>query len=215
MEEKSKQKMTFSQKIKSVQEKYLPYEEKTLKALSISAMVIFIWLLIWVLLFKFCNENMLITNYINISQLNLKERIMWDLIPFNYRGDPHSVVLQIVTTILNAFIFAPFGVLFNIIFIRKSILRDVLLCFGISLSFEVVQLFTTFGNMATEDLITNTLGYFVGLGLFFLIFNRLSVKTNVILFSAFNVFLTILFILSIVTTVNAADVILAIITKTL
>ena len=201
-------------KIRELREKYLPYEEKTVRKLCLSTTVIFIWLLIWMLLFKFAREDILIRNYTNITQLTLHERIMWDLIPFNYRGEPYWVMLQIITTILNGIVFAPFGVLFNFIFKKRNIFRDVVLCFGISLAFEVTQLLTVLGNMATEDLITNTFSYFVGLAIFYLIFNRLSVKANVIFFTAAHLLLFVLVAISIVTTIGAADTIWAILTKT-
>ena len=43
-------------KIRELREKYLPYEEKTVRKLCISATMIFIWLLIWMLLFKFARD---------------------------------------------------------------------------------------------------------------------------------------------------------------
>ena len=202
-------------RLKELREKYLPYEEKTVRKLCISITVIFIWLLIWMLLFKFAREDILIRNYTNITQLTLHERIMWDLIPFNYRGEPYWVMLQIITTILNGIVFAPFGVLFNFIFKKRNILRDAILCFGISLAFELTQLATILGNMATEDLITNTFSYFVGLGIYYLIFKRLSTKANVIFFTAAHLLLFVLVAISIVTTIGAADVIWAILTRTL
>ena len=201
-------------KLKELREKYLPYDEKTLRGLCISITVIFIWLLVWMLLFKFSRADMLIRNYINITQMTIPERIMWDLIPFNYRGDSVQIKDQITTTILNAIVFAPFGVLFNFIFKKRNILRDAFLAFGISLAFELTQLATVLGNIATEDLITNTFGYFIGLGIYYLIFKRLSTKANVIFFAAAHLLLFVLVAISIVTTIGAADVIWAILTKT-
>ena len=51
-------------------------------------------------------------------------------------------------------------------------MRDLGICFLISLFFELLQLFTMIGNFATMDLITNVAGYFVGLVFYELIFKK-------------------------------------------
>ena len=71
----------------TLREKLLPYTETTVRKLTLICSIMFLWLLIWALVFKLCNEDSMIANYKNLSALTLKERITWDLTPFNYRGE--------------------------------------------------------------------------------------------------------------------------------
>ena len=70
----------------NAQNKFISYNEVTIRRLALSALVMYIWILIWALVLKLGDAQTLIRNYQNLSVLTLKERIMWDLIPFNYRG---------------------------------------------------------------------------------------------------------------------------------
>ena len=204
---------TFIAKIRGFREKYLPYNEQMLRRLIYITMTIFMWLIIWSLVFKCSREDILVRNYSNLIVMTKKERILWDLIPFNYRGTDLYKYKQMLLTVLNLFVLAPLGVIFNYLFKRKNVLRDVAIVFGISFSIELIQFLTVLGNPATEDLITNVAGYFIGLLLFNLIFKRLSVKQSIWFFVSANVILLFAAGYSIVTTVRAFDTIIAIITK--
>ena len=189
------------------------YSEQTLRKLVLAATIMLFWLLIWALVFKLCNEDSMIANYRNLSAKTLKERIEWDLIPFNYRGEGMYKVKLIIATVLNCFVFAPFGVLFPLLFKKMNVLRDAAICFLTVTLIELLQLLTIIGNLATEDFITNMIGYFLGLGIYYLIFKRLSVRTNVIFFSIATVLCAIVTVYSIVTAVSSADVIYQILTR--
>lgn len=196
-------------RIKAIREKYFPYTEQTVGRLVISATVMFVWLLFWALVLKLGREDMLIRNHTNLMQLTTIERIMWDLVPFNYRGSDYEISLQILTTVLNCFVFAPLGVTLSYLLVNKGklgVLFGTLIHFGIVLAIELIQLFTMFGNFATEDFITNTVGYFIGVGLYFLLFKRLSAKHNVVFFSIINLLLVVMVVFSLITTIDAADV---------
>lgn len=212
---KVKNESGFAAKIKEIQEKYLPYTEKTIKRLSISAAIMILWIMIWALVFKLCDENILGMTYNNLKELTPMERIMWDLIPFNYRGTDYWKMRQMIDTALNCFVFAPFGVLFCYIFKKKNVFRDAGICLVICISIELLQLATMLGNPATEDLITNTLGCFIGHGINALAFDRMSLKAKTIIVSAVNLILVGGSIYAIVTTIGAADTIYGIITRTL
>ena len=205
----------FLDKIRSLREKYLPYNEKTVKVLAISASVMFGWIIIWALIFKMCDKELLGMTYRNLSQLTMKERIMWDLIPFNYRGTEYWKMRQFIDTILNCFVFAPLEIFFCYIFKKKNLIRDAAICFGLSVAVELIQLATMLGNPATEDLFTNTVGCFIGFGLYQLLFKRISTKTTVIIATVINLVLGIATVYSLVTAVNSADIIYGIITRTL
>ena len=201
-------------KLKSAREKYLPYNEKTLKTLVLAAIFMFAWLLIWALVLKFSSEILMERNYYNLRNMTYKERILWDLIPFNYRGTEELKNKQIITTILNCFVFAPFGVLFCYAFKKQNLLRDCAICFGCSVLIETMQLFTTIGNPATEDLLTNVVGCIIGHFLYQFLFKRLSLKQSVKVCAVFNVIFVAVTLFSFVTTAMAADMIYGIITRT-
>ena len=205
----------MKEKIKFIREKYLPYNEKTIHRLVMATIIMFSWLLIWALVFKLGSEILLFRNYTNLKDMTLEERILWDIIPFNYRGTDYWKLRQFIDTILNCFVFAPLGVALCYVFKKQNVWRNALICFGFSLLVEMLQLFTTLGNPSTEDLITNVVGCFIGFGIYRLIFQRLSVKQNVKFWAAANVLLVACTIFSLITTIIAAELIFGIITKPL
>ena len=64
--------------------------------------------------------------------------------------------------IYNILIFSPFGIYLPLLYKTNNVIRDILICFTISLILELVQLFSLIGGFSTNDLISNTLGYFIG-----------------------------------------------------
>ena len=142
------------------------------------------------------------------------ERIMWDIIPFNYRGEGMYRTMLVVGTVLNCFVFVPFGVTLSYVFKKRNILRDAGLCLGFSLLIESTQLLTPFANPATEDLITNTFGYFVGLGIYYLLFRRLKTKINVRIALVLNVIFAAVVVYSLITYIGSAGLIFKLLTRT-
>lgn len=195
-------------------EKHLTNNDKTLRILAISLTVMYAWILIWALIFKLCNNAELIQNYYNLRNMTALERIMWDIIPFNYRGEGMYRTMLVVGTVLNCFVFVPFGVTLNYVFKKRNILRDAGLCLAFSLFIESMQLLTPFANPATEDLITNTFGYFVGLGIYYLLFRRLKTKINVRIALALNVIFAAVVVYSLITYIGSAGLIFKLLTRT-
>ena len=189
--------------------------EKTLRRLAISAAVMYAWILIWALVLKLGNEELLINNYTNLKQFTPLERLEWDLIPFNYRGEGAYKTKIIMDTVMNCFVFAPFGVMFGYIFKKRNIFRDVGICLGFAVCIESLQFVTMLGNPATEDLITNPIGYFIGLAFYELIFKRLSVRQSVKVAVVTNTVFGVTVAVSLVTVIRSAELIFQIITKTL
>ncbi len=172
----------------------------------------YIVVLFWALWLKFNDFHLVVLNYKWLSEMTLKERFLYDLIPFQIRYDFDGQFAEILA---NGIVFAPFGIVFQYLFKRKNIWRDLAICFGVSLCIETVQLFTIIGNFATADLIMNTLGYFVGLALYRLIFAKLSTKKMVWIYRAVNSLLLVLLVAAVATTVNNRELIIAILTRTL
>ena len=189
--------------------------EKRIRWLALAATGMFAWILVWALVLKLGSEIMLVRNYHNLKDMTIMERIMWDIIPFNYRGDEYWKMRQFLDTILNCFILAPLGVLLCYVFKKDNVWRNALLCLGFSLCIEILQLFTFVGNPATEDLITNTLGCFVGYGIYWWGLRRLTEKPTYRILLVSNVVLGVVVVFSFITIGIASDTILKIITKTL
>ena len=172
----------------------------------------YIVVLFWALWLKFNDFHMVVLNYQWLSKLSIKERFLYDIVPFQIRYDFWNQFVQFPA---NAVVFAPFGVFLNHLFTKKNIWRDLAICFGVSLSIEIVQLFTIIGSFATADLIMNTLGYFIGLAVYYLIFAKLSTQQTVWLYRVVNAILFVALIVVIVTTVGNWELISAILTRTL
>lgn len=205
----------MKEKLKSLREKYLPYDEATLRHQALVTTFLFSWILIWALVFKLGSELLLVGNYTNLKDMTIEERILWDLIPFNYRGEGEYKLKLIMDTVLNCFVFAPLGVTLCYVFKKVNVWRNAAICLAFSVGVELLQLATILGNPATEDLITNTVGCLIGFGLYHLIFKRISVKNSVRTLAVVNTLLAIVGIVSLVTLVMSGETIIGIITRTL
>ena len=215
MSETTSNKVGFSTKLRNFQQKYLPYNGQTVAKLAKLAVILWSYLLVWALVFKLCSQSEILMNYGNLKNMTVTERIIWDLIPFNYRGTDYLVKLQKLNTVLNCFVLVPFGVLFCYTFKKQNLLRNALICLAFSLGIEMLQLSTTFANPATEDLITNTLGCFIGYGLNALLFKRTSHKTKVVVLALCNVLMIGAVVYSVFTFVGSWNIIYGALTRTL
>ena len=198
--------------IKENVKKHLTCNEKALRAGAAFAFAAYIVVLFWALWLKFNDFSMAALNYRWLSKLTVKERFLYDIVPFQIRYDFIRELLQFPA---NALVFAPLGVVLPYAFKKKNIWRDVAICFGISLSIELVQLFTCIGSFATADLIMNTLGYFIGYAIYKWIFSKLSCQVMTWLYRVANLLLFVVLIVVIVTTINNWELIVAILTRTL
>lgn len=196
-------------------DKYFAYQKIVLRRLAISAIIMFTWILIWALVFKFADETMVVRNYNNLKTMTVEERIMWDLIPFTYRGTDLMKIQQMQVTMLNCIILIPLSILLCYCFGKANLLRDFSLCLGFVFLVEIVQLYTMIGNFATEDFITNMTGCIVGEVLYVLLFKRLSTKHSIILAVIFNSILAVATVFSIATMASGADFIFAVLMKTM
>lgn len=187
-------------------------DETALQKDAIFSTIAYIVVLFWALWLKFNDFHMVVLNYQWLSKLTVWERFLYDIVPFQIRFDFWNQFLQFPA---NAIIFAPLGVVLPYVFKKKNIWRDVAICFGVSLSIEIVQLFTIIGNFATADLIMNTLGYFIGFAFYRLIFSKLSTQKMVWVYRAVNLILIPLLIAVVVTTIQNWELISAILTRTL
>ncbi|MFQ9071881.1 MAG: VanZ family protein [Faecalibacillus faecis] len=88
----------------------------------------------------------------------------FNLIPFYY---PNETTYQIKEVLENMIIFIPFGLYLKTLNINSE--RTVFLGFLLSLSLELSQYIFCIGASDITDLITNTTGVLVGVGLYYLL----------------------------------------------
>lgn len=124
---------------------------------SRASLTLYLVILIWLLLFKMSTSISALVEHHHQRSLNL--------IPF---AAPSIVDGQINYSemIWNCIFFIPFGLLLNVNFKRAEYLRKiaVILCF--SLSIELLQYIFAIGATDITDVITNTVGGFLGLSLY-------------------------------------------------
>lgn len=113
--------------------------------------------LIWILLFKFS------ISLSDLSALHNQSRSL-NLIPFSQSGIVNHTI-DWSEIIANVIIFLPFGLLLRAIS-NLSITKSVSLIFGFSLVIETLQFIFSLGATDVTDLLTNTLGGILGLGLY-------------------------------------------------
>lgn len=81
--------------------------------------------------------------------------------------------------ILNIFLFIPFGFLCPLISKRyQSVKNTLLIGFGLSLTIEIVQLFTLYRATDIDDLITNIIGTLIGYFCFRFIYKLATTKSH-------------------------------------
>lgn len=113
---------------------------------------IYLVVLSWIILFKLGVE------------FEYRDTRIKNLIPFPELRKG-GAILDLSQVILNILIFLPFGIYLQVIYPKKSFLKKLLYCFLLSLSLEAFQYIFKIGALDTTDLITNTAGGFLGLGL--------------------------------------------------
>lgn len=185
---------------------------ETLHRMLICSLVLFSLWLLWALWLKFNNVNSITDSYYYFSPLTLRERILFNV---NLLSAPFSRWWRWDEVFANSIVFAPFGVLFNMLAKKKNIWRDLAICFGISLFMEALQFFTTIGVFAVIDLVTNTVGYLFGYVAYKWIFQKLSVKAMVWFLRIVNTGVFVWLCFAGVNIARNMDIFIAILTRTL
>lgn len=187
----------------------------SMRRLATLAVVMMGWLLIWSLVLKCGSIIILERNYQNLHTMSFEERILWDLVPFNYRGEESQKIRLMIDTLLNCFVYAVPGILLCYVLKRKKIIAGAAICLISSLLIEVMQLFTMTGNPSSEDLITNLAGFFIGYIIYRTVLRRMTLSGSIRLLRGINIVLSIAMIFSFVTTVIAAETFFKIVARAL
>ena len=86
--------------------------------------------------------------------------------------------------VLNLLAFVPFGLYLSLLEPRWPVWKRLLPGFFTSLAYEVLQYAFALGRSDVTDLLSNTLGVLVGVGLYALLAKRLKEKTRPVLNAA-------------------------------
>lgn len=124
------------------------------KIVSRGLLALYLVTLIWLVLFKL--------QYNILSVFNYQQRSL-NLIPFH---TPSIVNRSYREMIENFIIFIPFGVLLNVNFKKVGSFTKFALILVLSLAFELIQFIFAIGATDITDIITNTVGGFLGLKLY-------------------------------------------------
>lgn len=89
--------------------------------------------------------------------------------------------IDIGEIIYNVFAFIPFGIYISMLKPSRSFLKKIVPIAGVSLLFEVLQFIFAIGGSDITDLMGNTLGGMIGVGVYFLFCKLFRTKANKIL----------------------------------
>lgn len=137
------------------------------KNATLGLLIVYLVVMTWIILFKMELDIRL------LRQMNLRNI---NLIPFagslsvNGKADMSEVILNIA-------VFIPFGTYLSMLDRKMSFIMKVLPIFAVSLMYEVLQYCFAIGASDITDLLGNTLGGIIGIGLFTVCSKILGEKT--------------------------------------
>ncbi len=136
------------------------------KILARALLVLYLVLLIWLVLFKLQFNILSVFNY-NHRSLNLN--------PFDAPLKTNGTI-NFAEMIDNVVIFIPFGLFFSVNFKKARFLPKLAIILSFSIACELIQFILAIGATDILDVITNTLGGFLGLELYNLLNKFVSNK---------------------------------------
>lgn len=134
-------------------------KKKIINFLFLISFVFYILFLLWNILFK----------YVTPWDLFSSERVVYrgiNLIPFNDIMEGNYNQLDVIGNII---LFVPLGIYASMFFKEAKIYKNIGVIVLISLVFEVSQYIFAIGASDITDIITNTVGGIIGIGLYFII----------------------------------------------
>jgi glycopeptide antibiotics resistance protein len=152
--------------------------------LSLVLFVIYLLVLIWAILFK---------GRFAVSVPD-EGRII-NLIPL--AGSFDDGVINFNEIIENILAFIPLGIYLCMVKSKWAFVKKLLVIIGTSLGFEIVQFVFAIGRTDITDVLTNTLGGIIGIGVYALLLKLLKDKTNIVINLLVLAFIVIAFVLSI------------------
>lgn len=129
------------------------------KKLSFVLFIIYGFALIWLVLFKL---------QFSIDQID-RVRVI-NMIPLN-----ESVFSEVKN---NIWIFVPLGIYICMLKRKWTFMKGLIAIFGVTLTFEMIQFVLAIGRSDITDILANTLGGIIGIGIYELLFKLLKHRTN-------------------------------------
>lgn len=127
------------------------------KILSRGLLALYLLILIWLVLFKLG---------FNISSILNHQHRSLNLIPFAAPSIANGGGINYFEMIMNFIFFIPFGLLLNVNFKKVGFLPKFAFIMIFSLTAELIQFIFAIGASDITDVITNTVGGFLGLKLY-------------------------------------------------
>lgn len=144
--------------------------EKNRKRLKIIVSMLFIFylvILVWVILFK-----------LQFALSDIDHTRSVNLIPFHY-STAVGEQFHIKEVRDNVLIFIPFGILLSMLAPKIKLRNKFLIIFGTSLALETMQFVLSIGGTDITDLITNSSGGVIGIGLYALLLKVVKDKQKI------------------------------------
>ena len=140
---------------KSERKTYMLKERhRKLYSITMILFIVYLLFLVWSILFKW-----------SFSLKEIEVIRVYNFIPFHYE-DGHDIGFHFWEVINNALIFIPVGVYLCLMFKKMPLLGRFALIFAVSLALEGSQYILAVGSFDITDLITNTAGGIVGIGVY-------------------------------------------------
>lgn len=140
--------------------------ENKMKRITGILLIVYLLVLSWIILFKM---------QLSISELKNMNFRSINLIPFS-----ESVIVNgkvdISEILLNIVAFVPFGIYISMLKPNWNFGKKVLPIFCVSLAYEIIQFIFAIGGSDITDLIGNTLGGVIGIGIFVLLYGIFGKK---------------------------------------
>lgn len=141
-------------------------KSKKRNTLTIVLFAIYILVLIGIILFKLPFYSEFLSDGIRVI----------NLIPFQGSFD-YNGVFNSREVIDNILLFIPLGVYIGMLKSEWSFVRKILPAIGLSLLFEVIQYIFAMGRTDVTDILGNTLGGIIGIGIYALLFKVFKSRT--------------------------------------
>lgn len=153
--------------------------------ISVGMKVLTVYYIIWLIFIVVFKMTFSINNLLIERQINL--------LPFYYDNTVNIKVIfdEMVSNIL---IFLPLGIMIRSILFRKNNLKSILFVFFFSLATEFLQYALSIGVFDITDIINNTLGGVLGVGIYNLALKKFKSKFKVDKFIFWIAFISAIFI---------------------
>lgn len=142
--------------------------KKIINNLFIAGFVFYVLVVVGEILFKYSTPLQLFGNREYFRSVNL--------IPFNDIINGNFNKLDIIG---NVILFIPLGIYLNIINPTSKISNNICIIIGTSLAFECIQYILGLGATDTTDIITNSVGGLIGIGIYTVIEKLFKNKVKV------------------------------------